>query len=158
MNKNELKMRLKKLAVKTGWLCFRLPENFINKIYIGQVARCSSSSASNYRAACRGKSKADFINKLRIVEEELDETMFFYELLGEFNPDFKIELRELYIEANELISIVVASINTAISNEAKESALKIRNRLPIISGLKSIINQIILSGFPCDVQCDHASF
>lgn len=128
MDKNDLKMRLKNLAIKTGWLCIRLPENFINKIYIGQVTRCSSSSASNYRAACRGKSKADFINKLRIVEEELDETMFFYEMLGEFNPDFKIELRELYIEANELISIIVASINTAKSNWAKESSLKIRNR------------------------------
>jgi len=130
MNKNDLKMRLKNLAIKTGWLCIRLPENFINKIYIGQVARCSSSSASNYRAACRGKSKADFIIKLRIVEEELDETMLFYEMLGEFNPDFKIELRELYIEANELISIIVASINTANSNGAKELALKIRNRQP----------------------------
>jgi len=124
MNKNELKKRLKNLAIKTGWLCIRLPQNFINKIYIGQVARSSSSSASNYGAACRGKSKEDFINKLRIVEEELDETMFFYEMLAEFNPDFKIEFRELYIEANELISIIVASINTANSKNVKEFALK----------------------------------
>ena len=116
MDKHELKNRLKQLAVKTGWLCLKLAPTIINKVYIGQVIRCASSPASNYRAACRGKSKADFINKLRIVEEELDECMFFYELLAEFNPDSKIELRELYKEADELLAIIVASINTVIRN------------------------------------------
>ncbi len=90
MDKHELKNRLKQLAVKTGWLCLKLPQTIINKVYIGQVIRCSSSPAANYRSACRGKSKADFINKLRIVEEELDECMFFYEILAEFNPASKL--------------------------------------------------------------------
>ena len=123
MNKNELIKRLKQLAVKTAKLCSRLPLTIINKVYIGQIVRSSSSSASNYRAACRGKSKADFINKLKIVEEELDETMFFYEMIAEFNPDFKDELRELYKEADELLSIIVASIKTANSNRNKKSEI-----------------------------------
>ena len=61
------------------------------------------------------------------MEEELDETMFFYEMLAEFNLEIKKELRELFIEANELLSIIVSSINTVNSNILKESAVKIRN-------------------------------
>ena len=83
--KDDIMKRLKAVAVKTGKLCLGLPHNIVNKTYIGQVIRCSSSASANYRAACRGKSKADFVNKLRIAEEELDETMHFYELLAEFN-------------------------------------------------------------------------
>lgn len=115
-DKFDIMKRLKALAVNTGRLCLRLPYNVVNKTYIAQLIRCSSSSSANYRSACRAKSKADFINKLRIVEEELDETMHFYELLAEFNDAFKKELRELYKEANEILSIVVTSINTAIKN------------------------------------------
>ena len=85
------------------------------------------SSAAYYRSACKGKSKPDFINKLKTGEEELDETMFFYVMLAEFNADHKKELRVLYVEANELLSIVVSSINTATSNLIKEKSKKIRN-------------------------------
>jgi len=129
MNRNELKLRLKYLAIKTGWLCNRIPENFINKIYINQVACSTSSSALNYRAACSRKSKRDFIKRLRIVEEKLDETMLYYELLGEFNPDFKIDFRELYVEANELISIIT-SLNTTKRKTVKEIVLKTTGSIP----------------------------
>lgn len=112
--------RLKALAVNTAKLCLKFPYNIVNKTYIGQIVRCSSSASANYRAACRGKSKADFVNKLRIAEEELDETMHFYELLAEFNEEHKKELRDLYIEANELLSIIVASINTTLKNMVAE--------------------------------------
>lgn len=87
--KDEIMKRLKTLAVNTAMLCLKLPYNIVNKTYIGQIVRCSSSASANYRAACRGKSKADFVNKLRIAEEELDETMHFYELLAEFNEEYK---------------------------------------------------------------------
>ncbi len=96
MNKVDLKKRLKILAIETTKLCARIPQVIANKIYINQIIRSSSSAASNYRAVCRGKSKADFINKLRTSEEELDETRFFYEMLAAFNPDFKSDLRNLY--------------------------------------------------------------
>jgi four helix bundle protein len=127
MDKRELQKRLKTLAVNTGKLCLNLSYNPVNKVYIGQVIRSSSSAAANYRSACRAKSKADFVNKLKIVEEELDETMFFYEMLAEFNPESKKELRILFIEANELLSIIIASINTVNSNIIKEKTEKIRN-------------------------------
>ena len=89
--------RLKILAINTAKICQQIPYDIINRVYINQIIRCSSSSAANYRAACRGKSKADFINKLRIVEEELDETMFFFEMLAEFNEGKKEEIRILFI-------------------------------------------------------------
>jgi four helix bundle protein len=116
MDKKDLKKRLKQLAKNTAALCLKLPFTIVNKVYIDQVIRSSSSPAANYYSACRGKSRADFINKLKTVEEELNETMFFYEMLAEFNESFKIQLRELYKETNELLSIIVASINTANSN------------------------------------------
>ena len=128
MDKKDLQKRFKLLAVKTAKLCLRLPYNHVNKVYIDHVVRSSASSGANYRAACRPKSKPDFINKLKMVEEEMDETMFFYEMLAEFNPDSKKEFRELYREANELLSIIVASINTANSNMLKENSKKIRNQ------------------------------
>ncbi len=120
VDKFEIIKRLKALAVNTGKLCLKLPYNVVNKTYIAQIVRCSSSASANYRAACRGKSKADFVNKLRIAEEELDETMHFYELLAEFNEEVKNELRDLYKEANELLAIIVASINTTLKNIATE--------------------------------------
>ena len=127
MDKKELQKRFKTLAVKTGKFCIRLPFNPANKVYIDQIIRSCTSSAANYRSACRAKSKRDFLNKLKIVEEELDETMFFYEMIAEFNPEIKKELRELFMEANQLLAITVASINTTSSNIIKEKAKKIRN-------------------------------
>ena len=136
MDKKDLQKRFKSLAVNTSRLCFKLPYNVANKVYIDQIIRSSSSSAANYRAACRGKSKPDFVNKLKTVEEEVDETMFFYEMLAEFNKEYKKELRVLYMEANELLSIVFASINTTNSNLIKENLKKIRNPIPLATGTK----------------------
>jgi four helix bundle protein len=106
----------------------KLPFNSANKVYTDQLIRSSSSSAANYYAACRGKSKPDFINKLKTAEEELDETLFFYEMIAVFNESFKKELRELYKEADQLLAIIVASINTATSNLIKEASKKIKNQ------------------------------
>ncbi len=127
MNKKDLQKRFKAPAINTARLCFKRPYNITNKIYIDPITHSSPSSAANYRSACRGKSRPDFINKLKTVEEELEETMFFYEMIAEFNSASKKELRELYIEANELLSIIDASINTANSNLIKENSKKIRN-------------------------------
>ena len=71
---------------------------------------------ANYRTACRAKSKPDFINKMRIVEEEVDETMYFLELICEFHPNKRDEIAILYKEANELLSVTVSSINTALKS------------------------------------------
>lgn len=127
--KDDIMKRLKTLAVNTAKLCLKFSYNVVNKTYIGQIVRCSSSASANYRAACRGKSKADFVNKLRIVEEELDETMHFYELPAEFNEPYKNELRTLFIEVNELLSITVASINTTNKNIVAEKQNVLKSKI-----------------------------
>ncbi len=137
MDESELKRRLKQLAINTAKLCTKLPLNVANKVYTGQVVRSSSPSAANYWSACRAKSTPDFINKLKTVEEELDETMFFYEMLTEFNPSFKDDLRELYKEANELLSIIVASIKTANNNFANQVKSPIKDPKSKIQSPKS---------------------
>ncbi|MBK6632941.1 MAG: four helix bundle protein [Chitinophagaceae bacterium] len=87
-------------------------------------------SVSKFRQ--HGENKADFVNKLRVAEEELDETMHFYELLAEFNEPFKQELRGLYVIANELLSINIASINTDLKNmtaEKEKATGQIRSKI-----------------------------
>jgi four helix bundle protein len=116
MTEKEMKNRTKINAIAIAKLCLVLPYNPVNKIYINQIIRCSSSIGANYRSACRGKSSKDFIYKLQIVEEESDETMFFLEMLAEFNPTYKKELRTLYIETEEILKIIVSSIKTAQKN------------------------------------------
>lgn len=76
MSIEDLKARFKAFAINVAVLIQKLPKNTINYAYCGQPVRCSSSPAANYRAACRGKSTPDFINKLKIVEEELDDSSF----------------------------------------------------------------------------------
>ena len=114
MDKNEFKRRTKMFALNVARFCKSLPYDHITTHYIGQLIRASSSVGANYRAACRAKSKPDFINKMRIVEEEADESLFFLELLAEFFSDRKAELRVLYKEGNEILSMTVSSINTAL--------------------------------------------
>lgn len=78
-----------------------------------QVLRSSTSVGANYRAACRAKSRADFISKMKIVEEELDESISWMELLVDSGLNRNSEWSMLMKEANELTSMVVASIKTA---------------------------------------------
>jgi len=112
MTKEELKQRTKDYSIANARLALSLPNNLINRNYADQLNRSASSTGANYRAACRAKSKADFINKLKIVEEELDETLFFLELIIELNPEFKEKVTALYKEGNELLSIIVTALST----------------------------------------------
>ena len=79
----ELKNRTKTFALNIMALCGALPATTSTKHAVSQVIRSASSVAANYRAACRGRSKAEFIAKLGIAEEEADETCFWLELLIE---------------------------------------------------------------------------
>ena len=83
--------------------------------------RCSSSVGANYRASQRAKSAADFIYKLKIVEEETDESIYWLELFQEVMDPGKTEIKLLIQEANELLAIVVASIKTARKNRDKHN-------------------------------------
>ncbi len=113
MSISKLKDRFKRYAIDVTKLVRGLNFNQVNKVYSNQIIRSSSSSAANYRAACRAKSQADFIYKMKIVEEETDETLFFLEMIEEFNPEKKSEIDVLKKEGAELLSITVSSITTA---------------------------------------------
>lgn len=110
MNAEEMKQRTKQFAIDVGILTQGLPSSTINKAYANQIIRSSSSVGANYRATRRAKSKPDFINKLKIVEEELDESLFFLELLEFFNQPQKDEILRLYSEGETLLKIIVATI------------------------------------------------
>jgi four helix bundle protein len=113
MNAEEMKLRTKQFSISVGYLTLSLERNDINRNYCNQIIRSSSSVGANYSAVRSAKSKADFINKLKIVEEELDETIFFLELLEEFNIAHMDTIQKIHKEGNELLRIIVATINTA---------------------------------------------
>tara|TARA_R110000868_G_scaffold144542_3_gene363805 strand:- start:6281 stop:6634 length:354 start_codon:yes stop_codon:yes gene_type:complete len=110
--KQILKSRTKKYAADCWNLCTKFPIPREYNAFCNQLIRCSSSVGANYRAACRAKLTADFINKLKIVEEEADESMYFLELLLEVSDKEHSEMKRLHSEGNELLSIVVTSIKT----------------------------------------------
>jgi len=84
-----------------------------------QLLRSGTSVGTNYRAACRGKSKADFIAKAGICLEEADESSYWFELLQEAGIFPAERLKDLMKEANELVAIFTATIKTARSNLRK---------------------------------------
>jgi four helix bundle protein len=112
MSVQDLKQRTFWFAVSVGKLAFDLPNTAINRAYLNQLIRSSASVGANYRAARRAKSGADFINKLKIVEEEVDETLYFLELLSDFNTEHQQVIAPLRNEATELLKITVASITS----------------------------------------------
>jgi four helix bundle protein len=122
MTEKELKIRTKNVAISVGKLCQRLPSSKVNNTYIDQVLRSSASMGANYRAACRAKSSRDFIYKLQVVEEETDETMYFLELLAEFNEKYKADMRLIYKEAETILKIIVASVKTVQKKIATSSS------------------------------------
>jgi len=101
-------------------LCSQLPRTREYNAYVNQLIRSSSSVGANYRASQRAKSTADFLNKLKIVEEEIDESDYFLELLFEVSQMERLNLESsfqpLLKEAKELTSIIVAAIKTTKSN------------------------------------------
>jgi four helix bundle protein len=118
MTREEFKKRTKEYAICVARFCKSLPYDFVTRSYVDQLVRSTSSVAANYRSACRGKSTADFVNKLRIVEEEADESLFFIEMIAEFFPQKRKELRNIYREGNEILSMIVASIKTTNRNKS----------------------------------------
>lgn len=117
---NSITKRTRRFAVDVWKFCEKVPKTREYNAYINQLLRCSSSIGANYRASQRAKSTVDFIYKLKIVEEEADETLYFLELLSEFNPSFLTEIQSLHKEGNEILSIIVASIKTARKNQRKK--------------------------------------
>lgn len=113
MTKEELKNRTKTFALNIFKFLMSIEKNKAVDVISFQLFKSSSSVAANYRAVCRGKSTADFLNKLKVVDEEADESLFWLEFIQglEIECD-KIELEKLIKEANELVSIFSAGIKT----------------------------------------------
>ena len=113
MHADEFKNRTKAFAIRVIRLVEALPKNQTAKVVGNQLLRCGTSVGANYRAACRAKSSADFIAKMAIVEEECDESIYWMELIVDAGLMDEKRLIELKTEANEILSMVVASIKTA---------------------------------------------
>ncbi len=112
MNADDLRKRLKVFALRIIKLTENLPNNVTGKTLGNQIIRSGTSPGANYRAACLGKSDKDFLNKLKMVEEELDETLYWLELIVESGL-LKVNLLDDLIKENqELFKIIVSSILT----------------------------------------------
>ena len=112
----DLKERTKQFAIDVIRYCGELPQQQQFWVIGKQLIRSATSVGANYRSACRAKSKPDFIAKLSIVEEEADESMYWMELLEALQVKNIKELLRLKDEANQLVSIIVASKKTARNN------------------------------------------
>jgi four helix bundle protein len=109
----ELKRRTKQFAIRVVKMSQALPNTREAWVLGKQVLRSGTSVAANYRAACRARSKADFIAKIGIVVEETDETLFWLELLVETGIVPRQRAAALLAEADELLAIFAASQRTA---------------------------------------------
>ncbi|MDD4990640.1 MAG: four helix bundle protein [Paludibacter sp.] len=112
MTTDELKKRLKFFALRIIKLSENLPNNITGKTLGNQIIRSGTSPGANYRSACLGKSDKDFLNKLKMVEEELDETLYWLELIVESGLVKEDLLKDLMNENYELLKIIVSSITT----------------------------------------------
>jgi four helix bundle protein len=112
-NSETMKARTKGLALRVIRLCRKLPASQEGRIISRQLMRSATSVGANYRAVCRARSSADFVSKLGIVLEEADETLFWLELLVEAEIATSDTTQSLRQEADELVSIFVASLRTA---------------------------------------------
>ncbi len=117
--KHELINRTKRFAIDCWRFCAKVPISREFNAFVEQLLRSSSSVGANYRASQRAKSTADFINKLKIVEEESDESVYWLEIFQEILPQNHDEIEILRKEGTEILAIMVASINTAKKNRAK---------------------------------------
>ena len=110
MDKKQLQDRLKKFAIAIVHFAESLPNTPGFRTVKNQIVRSGSSSAANYRAACRAKSDADYIYKMGIVEEELDETEFWLEFTVGLDEKYRSIISPLWKEGDELLAIIVSSI------------------------------------------------
>jgi four helix bundle protein len=107
--RDELKERTKQFVLRIIKLYQSLPKTAEAQIIGKQILRSGTSVGSNYRAACRARSNAEYFSKVSIVIEEADETMFWIELLWEATIVKKELLLNLYNENEEILKIMVVS-------------------------------------------------
>jgi len=112
----DLKARTKQFALRVIKLVDALPRTIQGRAVANQIIRSATSVAANYRAACRARSRAEFIAKIGVVEEEADETAFRLELIIDSALLTQTRVRPLLTEAGELVAIMAASRKSALGN------------------------------------------
>lgn len=112
MTTEGMKLRTKRYALRVIKAVQSLPEQRVANVPGTQLLRSGPSVGANYRAACPAKSRADFVNKLKIVEEEGDESLYWMESLVEFGIVSPRKLGELMREGDEIVAMVVAALKT----------------------------------------------
>lgn len=128
MNRQEIIARHRRFVLDVVALCDSLPKGFAYGVFAKQLIRAASSVGANYRASGRGKSTADFINKLKIVEEEADECGYFLDLIMSLKGTNTQECDRLLKESGEILAMTVAAIKSARRNESKARTSNIVNR------------------------------
>ena len=113
MNSDELKARTKQFALRVMRLVEALPRTITGRAIGNQLVRSGTSVGANYRAACRGRSKAEFAAKIGTVAEEADESCFWMELIVEGHLLSPEQVQPLLDEANELTAIFTSATKTA---------------------------------------------
>src|SRR5436189_6282997 len=116
MTTAELKDRTKDFALRVIRLVDALPNSVKGRAIANQIVRSATSVAANYRAACRARSRVEFIAKIGIVEEEADETAFWLELIIDSALLTEARVHPLLTEAGEFVAIMAASRQSAIGN------------------------------------------
>ncbi len=109
MTEEELKARLKLTALRVIHLVQSLPKNLTAEVIGKQLIRSATSVSANYYSACKARSKADFLHKLGIVEEEADETQLWIELIIESGLIKEYRLKDLLREVKEITAIMASS-------------------------------------------------
>ena len=112
MKDSDLLPRTKQFALRIVRLYTRLPKSAESQVIGKQLLRSGTSVAANYRECCRARSKAEMVSKMGIVEQELDESVLWLELLGDAEIVRGELLADILDEANQLLKIAVASIKT----------------------------------------------
>jgi four helix bundle protein len=116
MNEDDLKQRTKQFALRVIKLVRALPRTVEGRAVANQLVRSGTSVGANYRAACRGRSKAEFASKLGTVEEEADESAYWMEWIIESGMVEKRRVEPLFQEAQELVAIMVSSRKAALKS------------------------------------------
>ena len=122
MTEDDLKKRTKQFALRILKLVAALPRTLAGRTIGGQLVRSGTSVAANYRAACRARSKAEFISRLGVVEEEADESALWLELIMESQLMKKALVQPLWIEADEIVAIMTSSRKSAAKSLVAEKS------------------------------------
>ncbi|MEO8207002.1 MAG: four helix bundle protein [Chthoniobacterales bacterium] len=121
LRKTELTERTLQFGIRCIKLAEGLPKSLSGQVLAKQLIRSGTSVGANYRVACRARSRAEFVAKLGIVEEECDETLYWMNVISKLQMVPSSKLEKLSKEGDEILSIIISSIKTARQN-AKSSA------------------------------------